>query len=128
MDSLKQRAERYYAPLKRFEIDLKVEGQPQVNKGILFLYEMNEMGAAFFSDGKVAIGSPVVLVVHAPNTIYLKGHVTRCVPILVPKKILHKQELNFRIGMRFEFDDAISQAEFQSHCRRYRRAIQSRSY
>lgn len=116
-------SQRYYAPLKRFEIDLKIDGEAHVMKGVLFLYEMNELGASFFLDTKLPVGSAVSLVVHAPNTIYLKGFVSRCVPILVPKKILHKRELNFRVGMQFEFDDQSTKTEFKAHCGRYRKPL-----
>ncbi len=118
---------KYYVPLKRFEADIKVEGSDIITKAMLLLYEMNEDGVILFSEHNLPIGAQTTLVVHAPNTIYLKGRVSMCRPILTGIKVIRKMQMNFRIGVQFEFDKLELRREFEEHYRRYMQPLIERT-
>ncbi len=118
---------RYYVPMKRFEADIKVEGLDFVTKAMLLLYEMNEDGVILFSENNLPIGAQASLVVHAPNTIYLKGKIAMCRPILTGMRVIRKMQLDFRVGMNFEFDKIELRREFEDHYRRYMEPLTERS-
>jgi len=89
----------------------------------IFLGDLNPTGVGAFCSKSFVAGEEVALVIDFASMIYLRGVIVYCAEKDSPTNILSATPFNFRIAIRFVYEDLKEQATVTQYCSELKKKI-----
>ncbi len=80
------------------------------------LNDVTHQGMKLFVNEPLLPGTQVSLTIEEPRYFYAKANVLWCHPVTLNQRVLHREPLNFRVGLEFLFSSMTEQMAIRNYC------------